>query len=449
MDNPTGNEYAGTTDDNTQSSATASTYSHNNTSSESAGIDLSSINEAQLLLACRSWLIRKHKLEWKEKKRRADAAASPLNNEGYFWPDPNDLLYLREDPDPYNLNYNETYGEYYGYKRNGVRFLTSQDTTYSGKNYLEDETISQVEERASTSSSPFSTNPLYPSAEHVRRSNAKIKLWRNETWKKEWYSKRWEGRVATDAQKLQDKQDKLVRGVSNDVIESSSFDNMSDEDVTSAIISYLVGNQRKSTSRLSNKDKRQIERESFREWREQVKREARNAPKNLNNITKTMKEIASVVTPPPSSKHELSFTPSVKTMRKLKKQRSEKSRRAFQTRLANSKAKTTSISKNITKFYAIDDGDNINISPMKAILHVDNALDQNKLPSPIDVETMLKPGRLGRRRDILRRILSDCFGLRGKCVPSLSGEGDILFVTQATINELGSFVLTKLREQEP
>ena len=99
---------------------TRTLYSH----LESADIDLSSINESQLLLACRSWLLRKHKLEWKEKKRRADAAASPLNNEGYFWPDPNDLLYLREDPDPYNLNYNETYGEYYGYKRNGVRFLT-------------------------------------------------------------------------------------------------------------------------------------------------------------------------------------------------------------------------------------------------------------------------------------------------------------------------------------
>ena len=420
---------------------TRTLYSH----LESADIDLPSINEAQLLLACRSWLLRKHKLEWKEKKRRADAAASPLNNEGYFWPDPNDLLYLREDPDPYNLNYNETYGEYYGYKRNGVRFLTSHDTTYSGKNYLEDETIPQVEERASTSSSPFSTNPLYPSDEHVRRRNAKIKLWRNETWKKEWYRKRWEGRVATEAQKLQDKQDKLLRGVSNDVIESSSFDNMSDDDVTSAIISYLVGNQRKSTSRLSNKDKRQIERESFREWREQVKREARNAPKNVNNITKTMKEIASVVTPPPSSKHELSFTPSVKTMRKLKKKRSEKSRRAFQTRLANSKAKTSSISKNITNFYAIDEpGDNVNISPMKAILHIDNALDQNKLPSPIDVETILRPGRLGRRRDVLRRILSDCFGLRGRCVPSLSGEGDLLFVTKCTIDELGIFTLSRI-----
>ena len=178
-----------------------------------------------------------------------------------------------------------------------------------------------------------------------------------------------------------------------------------------------------------------------------MKREARNAPKNVNNITKTMKEIASVVTPPPSSKHELSFTPSVKTMRKLKKKRSEKSRRAFQTRLANSKAKTSSISKNITNFYAIDEpGDNVNISPMKAILHIDNALDQNKLPSPIDVETILRPGRLGRRRDVLRRILSDCFGLRGRCVPSLSGEGDVLFVTKCTIDELGIFLLNLLKD---
>ena len=98
---------------------------HSSIASESADIDISGIEEAQLLLACRAYLLRKHKLEWKQKKRRAEAAASPLFNEGYFWPDPNDLVYLREDPDPENLVYNETYAENYGYKRNGVRFLTS------------------------------------------------------------------------------------------------------------------------------------------------------------------------------------------------------------------------------------------------------------------------------------------------------------------------------------
>ena len=312
-----------------QSLNTSPPTSDNNTTSEtSVAVDITSINEAQLLLACRSWLVRKHKLEWKEKKRRVEAAASPLNNEGYFWPDPNDLLYLREDPDPYNLNYNETYSEYYGFKRNGVRFLTSRDTTYSGKNYFE--TAPPVEERASISDNPFSTNPVYPSDEHTRRSNAKFRLWHNSTWKQEWYNRRWRGKVATYPQKIQKRQNKLLRGISNEVIESPSFDSMSEDEVTEAILTHLISNHRKSESQKSNKDKRQVERESFRKWREQVKQEARDAPMN-QTIAITMKEIARKVSPP-SNNNLLSFTPSVNMMAKLKKKRSEKSRKAFQAR---------------------------------------------------------------------------------------------------------------------
>lgn len=436
-----------------QSPNTSPPTSDNNTTSEtSVAVDITSINEAQLLLACRSWLLRKHKLEWKEKKRRVEAAASPLNNEGYFWPDPNDLLYLREDPDPYNLNYNETYSEYYGFKRNGVRFLTSRDTTYSGKNYFE--TAPTVEERASISDNPFSTNPVYPSDEHTRRSNAKLRLWNNSTWKQEWYNRRWRGKVATYPQNIQKKQNKLLRGISNEVIESPLFDSMSEVEVTDAILTYLISNHRKSESQKSNKDKRKVERESFREWREQVKQEARDAPMN-QTIAIQMKAIARKVSST-SNNTLLSFTPSVSMMTKLKKKRSEKSRRAFQARLSNNKA-AASTSKKITlrrtSNAEVDSGrgsDNDEflfyrvISPVQALLHIDMELDHNRMPKTADVEIVLKPGRLGRRRDTLRRILSECYDLRGKCVPALSG-GE-LFVTKCTIDDLGAFVLSKLRQ---
>lgn len=439
-------------DDDSQDLATSPSKKIDITSEESTDIDISSINEAQLLLACRSWLLRKHKLEWKEKKRRAEAAASPLNNEGYFWPDPNDLLYLREDPDPYNLIYNETYGEYYGYKRNGVRFLTSQDTTYSGKNYY-DETEPLVDiERASLSTNPFSTNPISPSDEHVRRSKAKMKLWNNETWKEEWYVQRWKGKVSTQSQKYQEKQEKMLDSLPNDILDSPSFDDMSEENVTEAILSYLIANQRKSESRKSNKYKRQKERESFREWREEVKQEAEQT--NITTST-DVKDLARKVGPS-SNEGALSFSLSVEKMKELKAKRSEKSRQAFQTRLANSKANTSSSSstKKMRKLRRSYDQENEienddmswEISPMRALLHIDTALDNNRLPSPTDVETILIPGRLGRRRDTLRRILSECFDLRGKCVPSLSGNSDLLFVTKCTIHELGVFVLAKLRQ---
>ena len=441
--------------DNFPSLNSSSPSSDNAITKPIVAVDMTSINEAQLLLACRSWLLRKHKLEWKEKKRRVEAAASPLNNEGYFWPDPNDLLYLREDPDPYNLNYNETYCEYYGFKRNGVRFLTSRDTTYNGKNYYE--TAPPIGERASISDNPFSTNPVYPSDEHTRRSNAKLRLWSNATWKQEWYNRRWRGKVATYPQKLEKKQNLLLHGISNEVIESPSFDLMSEEEVTEAIITHLISNHRKSESRKNNKDRRQIERDSFREWREQVKQESRNVPIN-QTLSITMKEISRKVSPP-SNNDFLSFTPSVNTMTKLKKKRSEKSRRAFQARLVNSKA-ATSTSKKVSlrrkSYPGVDNGRGNgkdeylfgrSISPVQALLHIDTALDLNRIPSPIDVEIILKPGRLGRRRDTLRRILSECYDLRGRCVPALAGgSSEKLFVTKCTIDDLGAFVLSNLRQ---
>jgi len=409
--------------------------------SDDKTVDISGINEAQLMLACSSWLLRKHKLEWKEKKRRGEAAASPLNNEGYFWPDPNDLLYLREDPDPYNLNYNETYSEYYGFKRNGVRFLTARDTTYSGKSYYE--TPPAVEETASISDNPFSSNPMYPSDEHTRRSNIKLRLWRNETWKEEWYNRRWRGKVATLPQQIQKKQNKSLRSLSNDVIESPLFESMSESEVTEAILTHIVSNQRKSESSRKSKSTREKERESFREWRGQVKQAAIDAPKN-QTITITMKEIARKLSPT-SVNDTLSFSPSTEAMTKLKKQRSEKSIRAFQARLVNRKSNT--VAKRITLRQSSNekmDGSNSTISPVQALLLIDEALDHGRLPSPRDIETILHPGRLGRRRETFRRVLSECYDLRGKCVPGVGGES--MFVTKCDIKELGLFVLTLLKQ---
>ncbi|KAL9181407.1 hypothetical protein ACHAXT_010212 [Thalassiosira profunda] len=430
-------------------------------STAAADIDVSAINEGQVLLACRAYLLRKHKVEWKAKKRRAEAAASPLNNEGYFWHDPNDLLYLREDPDPYNLEYNETYAEYYGFKRNSVRFLPSRDTTYSGKNYLEDETdeIAEVE-RASTSSNPFSTNPLYPSEEHLRRSKAKLKLWNNRTWKEEWYEKRWGGKVSTQGQKVREKQDKMVSHIPNSILESPSFDKLSQDEVAEAIVTYLAANLRKSESRKTQKITKLRRREAFRQWREGVKEKARKSRTRIerSNTTEDVAwDIAQEMEPTPKTDDiALSFNPSPEAMRELRELRAEKSRQAYQQRLANGNATASSITQKITKlrrgYIEVDADLSANeeeageVSPMQAILHVDMALDHNKLPSATDVEIILKPGRLGRRRATLRRILSECFYLRGKCVPALTAVDELKFATKCTIEELGVFVLSKLRD---
>ena len=109
--------------------------------------------------------------------------------------------------------------------------------------------------------------------------------------------------------------------------------------------------------------------------------------------------------------------------------------------------KSNTVAKRITLRQSSNDkmdGNISTISPVQALLQIDEALDHGRLPSPIDIETILQPGRLGRRRETLRRILSECYDLRGKCVPGVGGES--MFVTKCDIKELGMFVLTKLRQ---
>jgi hypothetical protein len=406
------------------------------------------IDEAQVLLACRAYLRRKHKIEWTAKKQRAEAASSPLNNEGYFWYDPNELMYLREDPDPYNLNYNiGTNGR--RERKAGPEFVRQ---IFDEEDFLNSKPLLPDVQAIAFSTNPFATTPLHAPEEHVRRSTAKESLWNNETWKELWYKRRWRGKVLTDEKKSHKRRGRLLDSIPGDVLNSPMLDQLSEDEVMEATITYMRANQRRSESRKRKKLERREQREVTREWKRNVKQQAiqssdaKNATKTQASRQKTKRRI---------TRSALSFTPSVETLILLREKRSEQSKRAFQTRLINTNSSETSSWKEIAKLrrhYERDcDDDSDDISPIQAILRIDMALDHNKLPSAVDVEVMLKPGRLGRRRTVLRRILNDCFDLRGKCVPSSfknsSNEKDFLFVTKCSIDELGSFVLSKMSEK--
>lgn len=410
--------------------------------------NLGGVDETITLLACRAYLRRKHKIEWTAKRQRAEAASSPLNNEGYFWYDPNELMYLREDPDPYNLNYNETdivFGSNGRRERKaGPEFVRQ---IFEEEDYLKPEPIPEVTVAFSTN--PFSTIPLNPTGEHVRRSSVKDTLWSNETWKELWYKRRWGGKKLTHEKKSRKRREQLLDSIPSDVLDSPTFDQMSEDEVMEAIVTYLNSNERRSESRKKKKLLRSKHRQVTREWKRNVKQKAIEChDANATRVDLSRKERQ-------ASTRTLSFTPSVETMKKLRAKRSEQSKRAFQTRLMNTNSSETSSSKEMAKLrrnYEKEDSeyDSDDISPIQAILRIDMALDHNMLPSASDVGIMLKPGRLGRRRFVLRRILNDCFDLRGKCVPSsdVDKEGDLLFVTKCTIDELGSFVLSKMSEKE-
>jgi hypothetical protein len=90
-----------------------------------------------------------------------------------------------------------------------------------------------------------------------------------------------------------------------------------------------------------------------------------------------------------------------------------------------------------------------NIStPQDALMRIEYDLDQDAFPAVKDMTVIVKPYRLAKRKDLLRRILSDLFELRGKCVPIRLGEpdSDQVFVTQSSISELGDFVIHELHE---
>jgi hypothetical protein len=125
------------------------------------------------------------------------------------------------------------------------------------------------------------------------------------------------------------------------------------------------------------------------------------------------------------------------------------------------------------------------LSPLEALLQVERDLDEGFLPNLKHVQALLEPSRLAGRKQVLLRILSECFGLRGKCIPAttttttttttpsydgtaltltssssnglpteddaVTGSADrddtpFLFATKVPVQRLGEFIVGKLRE---
>jgi len=94
-------------------------------------------------------------------------------------------------------------------------------------------------------------------------------------------------------------------------------------------------------------------------------------------------------------------------------------------------------------------------SPKEALARIEADLELSRFPAIDDVRMILVPKKLSNRADVLRRILTNCFDLRGKCIPrcllgdeSIGVKQTFLFVTECPIRVLGLFVLSKLEEME-
>ena len=378
-----------------------------------------SIDEAQILLACRAYLSKKNVLKWQRKKVRREAA---MINEGYFWSDPDELVYLRDNPDPFTAIGNETVLEEvfnYAYKINSAS-LESDSVEYS--------------------TNPFSTHPLYPSEEHVRRSKSRAHLWNNETWKDAWYEKRWKGRKLTKEEKQIKRIKRRVDNMPSDLLEASEFASLTDEQVVTATLSYIRTREKMADTKRKLKEKQIAQREEFRQWRRALREEAEGMALLMKTTNSSRRDIVQKSVP-------LTFDTSPDTMTVLKAKRSIKAKRAYKRRSDGAGFKEPIASANdITKFKSqyssVEIGSNMSI---QAILRIANALSDDQLPLANDIKTILKPGRLRGRKYILLRVLDECFGLKGKCIPKrVKGKKELQFATTCSIKDLGEFVISML-----
>ena len=391
------------------------------------GTDASSVgdvrtDEAQILLACRAYLSRKNILKWQRKKVRREAA---MINEGYFWSDPDELVYLRDSPDPFNVIDNETVIEEvfkYAYNMNSAS--------------LENES-----ESVEYSTNPFSTHPLYPSKEHIRRSESRAHLWSNETWKDAWYEKRWKGRKLTNEEKRIKRVKRRVDNMPSDLLEAPEFASLTDEEVVTATLSYIRTREKMADTKRKLKEKQLAQREELRQWRRALREEAEGMALLMKTTNSTRRDIVQKSVP-------LTFDTSPDIMTVLKAKRSIKAKRAYKRRsdaacFNEPVASATDMMKFKAQYSSVEIGSNTSI---QAILRIANALSDDQLPSANDIKTILKPGRLRGRKQILLRVLDECFGLKGKCIPKqVNGEQKLQFATTCSIQHLGQFVISMLQ----
>jgi hypothetical protein len=392
-------------------------------------VDVSSVTDAEALLACRAYLQRKNRLgSWKDYQRRKEslrqASASGgtgISNVGYFWENPEELVYLnvheRDEEEMMIMMMQEEEME----ELHGVEVESAEEENGGTTMILGTTTLSALERGAE-----FTSLPTRPSQERVNRSNAAKKTWSDPEWKAKWYEKRW-GRLRnmTPSASKQKRLDDRIRSVAPNMFESQELSALTEEEIEEAIRTYVVSNRKRSRAHTTDaKEKKKRAQQQEAERRQGTDKKAK-----LDFLF---------------GSHE--------AMKEAQRKRSKRATKAYQTRLANqNKNRPASRDKQSITIVPTDSLPSGG-TPKDAIVRAQAALVSNQLPSIADVELILEPSKLGRRKDLLRRILNEYFDLRGKCVPADPStkrkSSDLLFVTQCSIDQLGSFVLTKMKESE-
>lgn len=373
----------------------------------------SEVSDAEALLACYSYLRRRKRLgEWtqQERRQRMKAAASPH----FFWEE--DLAKISK-----------------------VAVRLNQDAEDASENDTDDDD-DEIEESVklrptSTSSSAeiwsgaFTSFPEDPSPSRRRRSQAARRTWMDPEFREKWYQKRWgnkgldEGRESLEERALE----KQVRALPSGFLGSEELSSMTEQEIKEAIQSYLKTQKKRVQSRKRTLERRKLV----------LDEQMRNVMTQTNSPKDT-----------PALPRDSLLMLDQCSLKEAQQRRSERAKALYQKRIQNrnekeegSKKTSGKHSSTVAKYYPAS------ATPRDSMIRIIQDLDAGVIPATLDVEIIMKPGKIAKRRDVLRRILLEHFDLKGKCVPVGVSDEDLAFVTNVSIQDLGAFVISLLRQR--
>jgi hypothetical protein len=353
-----------------------------------ASDDTSAVSDAEALLACWSYLKRRKRLgNWTKFERRK--AMKALAKPHYFWEDEDDEVEIVTDDDDEDPDEFEFDMEAWNPGRDSKNKNTSPEKWFG----------------------EFTSFPTEPTVARSRRSRAAKKTWQDPEFRKRWQQSRWGGKRSKEEEEERLEENR-VRSLPREFWGSPELAQMTEEEIATAIETYVSARNKRSTSRKKTLQER----------------------KPAMQLEKTEKRLP----------RDSLFTLDQETSKEKQRLRSERAKKAYQNRMRNKQEAPPPKRTHRRAFLPT------RATPQDALLRIEDDLDRGVFPLVDDVFVIMKPLKLAKRKDLLKRILLELFDLRGKCVPVNLEECDCekSFVTQCSIQHLGDFVVHLLQTQE-
>jgi len=312
--------------------------------------------------------------------------------------------------------------------------------------------------------SEFTSFPTEPSDTRLRRVNAMKRRWEDHSYRERWYQKRWGNRKRKKELQSDIERNAIqrARALPHGFLGSDELVSMTEEEIADAIRARIESTRKRVAKRKQTLRGRkeflatQMKALEVKSAGDEDISDPKEEDSKLQNLSR-----------------DSLFAPDKKKLEQAKRERSERAKRLYATRLKNQESQNgneTNTELQLTKSQSLS---KMKSSPRKkgpyyppkqqtpqdAFLRIENDLDRGVTPSVDDVRLILVPGKMKNRKPLLKRILLDEFNLRGKCVPpttNLDGDDvyddpndrdeiELEFAHRCTIERLGLFIIHLLK----